>query len=179
MGGVDEAQVPWWERVLVEASRGTRSRDSALTVAAEAAQRAPDDWNAAEPPRWPNVLDRVVAGVYDPGDPLMSRTVQQAVNLAASTVGPDAVRRIFPAGAPKPAASEPTRSEAKQNVRPTIPKEVQRAVWRRDQGRCVECDSKELLEFDHVIPLSKGGSNTERNLQLLCQRCNRQKGARI
>ena len=40
-------------------------------------------------------------------------------------------------------------------------------VWRRDQGRCVKCGSNEKLEFDHIIPLSRGGSNTFRNVQLL------------
>lgn len=52
-------------------------------------------------------------------------------------------------------------------------------VWRRDEGRCVECGSKERLEFDHIIPVSKGGSNTARNIQLLCEKCNRQKSDRI
>lgn len=56
-----------------------------------------------------------------------------------------------------------------------IPKEVQREVWRRDGGRCVECGIKENIEFDHIIPLSKGGSNTVRNIQLLCQECNNKK----
>lgn len=64
-------------------------------------------------------------------------------------------------------------------ARRTISKEVQREVWRRDEGRCVECGSKELLEFDHIIPLSKGGSNTTRNIQLLCEKCNRSKAANI
>lgn len=36
-----------------------------------------------------------------------------------------------------------------------------------------------LLEIDHIIPLSKGGMTTEGNLQILCWRCNRSKGAKI
>jgi len=56
-----------------------------------------------------------------------------------------------------------------------IPRDVQREVWRRDQGQCIQCESRLNLEFDHIIPVSKGGSNTVRNIQLLCQRCNREK----
>ena len=56
-----------------------------------------------------------------------------------------------------------------------ISKSVRREVWRRDRGRCVECGSRVNLEYDHIIPFSKGGSNTERNIQLLCQDCNRKK----
>ena len=61
----------------------------------------------------------------------------------------------------------------------TIPKHVQREVWRRDMGRCIECGSQERLEYDHIIPFSKGGSNTARNIQLLCERCNRKKNSKI
>ena len=57
----------------------------------------------------------------------------------------------------------------------SIPQNVKRAVWKRDEGKCVECGSKEKLEYDHIIPFSKGGSNTERNIQLLCEPCNRKK----
>ncbi len=53
------------------------------------------------------------------------------------------------------------------------------AVWRRDEGRCTRCGSPQSLEFDHVIPLSMGGSNTVRNLQLLCEPCNSSKGASL
>ncbi len=43
----------------------------------------------------------------------------------------------------------------------------------------VECSSRERLEYDHIIPIAKGGSNTARNLQLLCELCNRKKGSSI
>lgn len=65
------------------------------------------------------------------------------------------------------------------NRRIAIPKPVQREVWRRDQGRCTQCGSNEKLEFDHIVPVTKGGSNTARNVQLLCESCNRRKQARI
>lgn len=60
-----------------------------------------------------------------------------------------------------------------------IPPSVKIAVWRRDEGKCVQCKTREKLEYDHIIPVSKGGSNTERNVQLLCEKCNREKAARI
>jgi len=63
--------------------------------------------------------------------------------------------------------------------RELIPEEVRFSVWRRDEGRCVQCGSKKNLEFDHIIPISKGGSSTERNIQLLCAKCNREKSDKI
>lgn len=60
-----------------------------------------------------------------------------------------------------------------------IPAEVRREVWRRDGGKCVQCGSRENLEYDHIIPVSKGGSNTVRNIELLCETCNRAKSDSI
>lgn len=60
-----------------------------------------------------------------------------------------------------------------------LPEEVRIFVWRRDQGRCTRCKSRQNLEFDHIIPVSKGGSDTARNIELLCEVCNRRKGAKI
>lgn len=64
-------------------------------------------------------------------------------------------------------------------VRESIPDDVQIFVWSRDGGKCVKCGSQEKLEFDHIIPISKGGSNTARNIQLLCEICNRKKSNSI
>jgi hypothetical protein len=63
--------------------------------------------------------------------------------------------------------------------RTTIPREAVLEVWERDGGACVYCDCTEKLHIDHLIPVSKGGSNHASNLQLLCAECNLSKGARI
>ena len=67
----------------------------------------------------------------------------------------------------------------KDKMSRTISQHVRREVWRRDMGRCVKCGSQERLEYDHIIPFSKGGSNTVRNIELLCESCNRKKSNKI
>ena len=56
-----------------------------------------------------------------------------------------------------------------------IPEEIRLAVWRRDDGKCVKCGTRENLEYGHIIPTSKGGSNSVRNIELLCKKCNTKK----
>jgi len=63
--------------------------------------------------------------------------------------------------------------------REPISESVRLFVWQRDKGQCVKCGSREGLEFDHIIPVALGGGNTERNIQLLCEPCNRSKGATV
>lgn len=46
-------------------------------------------------------------------------------------------------------------------------------------GVSTEQEPHLLLEIDHIVPVSKGGLTTEDNLQTLCWRCNRSKGAKI
>jgi len=60
-----------------------------------------------------------------------------------------------------------------------IPPHVKVAVWQRDGGQCVNCGATDYLEYDHIIPFSRGGSNSIKNIQLLCGRCNRSKGAEL
>lgn len=55
----------------------------------------------------------------------------------------------------------------------------------RDNHTCQYCglsvreEPNLLLEIDHIHPLSRGGLSTVENLQTLCWRCNRSKGAKI
>ncbi len=61
-----------------------------------------------------------------------------------------------------------------------IPTEVKLAVWKRDQGKCVECGSADNLHFDHIIPYSRGGSSlVAENIQLMCAHHNLAKHDRI
>jgi len=58
-------------------------------------------------------------------------------------------------------------------------------IKERDHYTCCQCGnstSKEpnlLLEVDHILPIAKGGLTIENNLQTLCWKCNRSKGAKL
>lgn len=45
--------------------------------------------------------------------------------------------------------------------------------------RCVDCGAKTKLDKDHIVPLSRGGSNRAENLAGRCRSCNSRKGDRI
>lgn len=66
-----------------------------------------------------------------------------------------------------------------RTTREPIPESIRSQVWRRDGGKCVECESTQNLQFDHIIPVSKGGATTVENLQILCRQCNLSKHAKI
>lgn len=63
-----------------------------------------------------------------------------------------------------------------------IPFKIKVRVVRRDNYTCQHC-GKHLLdnevEFDHIIPLSKGGSSEEHNIRLMCFKCNRDKRQKV
>lgn len=59
------------------------------------------------------------------------------------------------------------------NLRPT-----RNAILRRDKFVCQYCGAKNSLTVDHVIPKSKGGSNTWENLVAACITCNNRKGSK-
>ena len=52
-------------------------------------------------------------------------------------------------------------------------------VWKRDGGICRHCASATDLQFDHIIPRSRGGSGDAANVELLCGSCNNKKKARL
>lgn len=58
-------------------------------------------------------------------------------------------------------------------------------IKHRDNYTCLKCgvsvaaEPHLLLEVDHIMPVSKGGLSVPENLQTLCWRCNRTKGAKV
>lgn len=62
---------------------------------------------------------------------------------------------------------------------------LRRHILDRDGHRCKQCgigtaeEPHLLLEVDHIVPVSKGGMTSEDNLQTLCWKCNRSKGAKV
>lgn len=65
-------------------------------------------------------------------------------------------------------------------VRPPSGRSValsRRGVLRRDGFACAYCDGH-ATTVDHVLPRSRGGGNTWRNLVACCRRCNNIKGNR-
>lgn len=55
-------------------------------------------------------------------------------------------------------------------------------IFKRDEFICQYCGRKTprvVLELDHIIPRSKGGTDDEDNLTTSCWECNRGKGAEL
>jgi len=53
------------------------------------------------------------------------------------------------------------------------------AIVARQNDKCLHCPQTGNLTRDHIVPLSRGGSNYASNIQGLCKPCNSRKGARI
>lgn len=61
----------------------------------------------------------------------------------------------------------------------TFTKEEWIEMCRKHDNRCVACNVQGQMTVDHIVPLSRGGSNDVSNLQPLCKSCNSKKGIRI
>ena len=65
--------------------------------------------------------------------------------------------------------------------RPTIPEwaEIRQSVFIRDAYTCQYCGaSDQKLHCDHILPMSRGGTNELSNLATACKACNLSKGSK-
>jgi 5-methylcytosine-specific restriction endonuclease McrA len=117
--------------------------------------------------------------------------VSEVIDLALEMLVRDLEKKKFAALAPSKAkatakatvtatvtAPEVTAAAAASGSR-YVPAEVRRAVWQRDQGRCVftaangaRCEERSGLEFDHIQPYADGGGVEAANIRLLCRQHN-------
>jgi hypothetical protein len=73
----------------------------------------------------------------------------------------------------------PGAAPAKKSGGRYIPAPVRQLVGERDGGRCTfesatgkRCDARHGLEFDHIVPVGRGGESTVDNLRLRCREHN-------
>jgi 5-methylcytosine-specific restriction endonuclease McrA len=104
---------------------------------------------------------------------MISKLLRRLVSTSASTSGDAGTQ------ARKRPATE--RQSQQVPIGEPLPSSWARMhVWWRDQGRCVLCGEREGVWFDYIIPVREGGSNTEDNIRLMCERCQRgEKGVSI
>lgn len=82
----------------------------------------------------------------------------------------------------KPKVTRATKIRANTRY---IPKSVKHAVRVRDNGQCtfiskgVRCSCQTALQYDHIVPFSRGGSNAVDNLRLRCAAHNRLEAERM
>lgn len=78
------------------------------------------------------------------------------------------------------AAANARRRARKRNAAGCYTADDIQAIGELQKWKCVACrlNIKTRYHIDHVIPLSKGGSNLPDNIQLLCPKCNCEKQAR-
>ncbi len=114
-----------------------------------------------------------VAGVLDRAlDALIGQIETRRFGAAARAARNGAARR-----------SRPRASGVGNRYTPAC---VRRAVWERDGGRCTfvselghRCEARHFLEFDHVVPVARGGTSTVEGLRLRCRAHNQYEADRV
>lgn len=94
-----------------------------------------------------------------------SRTAESAKQAPART------KSALPAKSPSRPSAPPARGQTRY-----IPIQVRRSIYRRAGSQCEyrceqsgeRCPSRYRLQFDHIVPYSKGGLTEIHNLRLLC-----------
>lgn len=74
---------------------------------------------------------------------------------------------------------ERIRSHRKRAAGAAYTKAEWDALCAKYNHRCLCCGATRKLTVDHVVPISKGGSNTIDNIQPLCISCNSSKGVQV
>jgi 5-methylcytosine-specific restriction endonuclease McrA len=114
---------------------------------------------------------RALASHTEASDSLMS-----LMKLGLQALRGELLKKRFGVGRkPRRMRARPQHREAEERSR-QVPAAVAREVYERDGGCCTfcskdgrRCGTRELLQFDHIIPFASGGESTLLNLQLRCR----------
>ena len=127
-------------------------------------------------------------------------TVPDPATPAGTTPAPEQERQPTTTSARSPSREEATDRRADDRRKPTgavtstakpratgraIPAAVKRQVWQRDGGCCSyvdretgrRCNSRHLIEIDHILPYALGGGADPGNLRLRCRAHHRHRHA--
>jgi 5-methylcytosine-specific restriction endonuclease McrA len=54
-------------------------------------------------------------------------------------------------------------------------RKIREEILKRDNYKCVQCGSDEMINVHHIEEKSKGGNNSKDNLETLCYKCHMEK----
>ena len=159
-------------------------------------QEARDRHDPSRPPRRARTASRSAEGDCKPTSASKEQAARErghtsTVQDAASPAGATPTAECMAERTPQPSRQGATDRRAAARRKPTgmltptakrrasgraIPAAVRRQVWRRDGGRCSyvdrqtgrRCNSRHLIEIDHIVPYALGGGADPENLRLLC-----------
>ncbi len=152
----------WWKnRPLAKAATGASSANRVNGAS------GPTSANDASGPTSANDASGTTSANARAADRANGASAVDGVNGAASANG---------AGSAKVPANDMTATRRSRGV----PRSVRREVFERDGEQCsfvsksgVRCQSRRLLEVDHIHPHALGGDANVRNVRVLCRTHNR------
>ena len=162
-------------------------------------QEALDRHDPSRPPRRSRTGSRPAEGDSTPAsaskehaapEPGHAVAVPDAATPAGTTPTPERARQPTPVSARSPSRQGAPARAATATAKPcasgrAIPAAVKRQIWQRDGGRCSyvdretgrRCDSRHLIELDHILPYALGGGADPGNLRLVCRAHHRHRHA--
>ena len=173
------------EQAARERDHATAAQDAAIHV--HATPTAEGTEGATRQPAPPSLLSpghdtASAAGTTPTAERAEERTPHPRPASVAPRTRQEATDR--PAAArTKPAATTSTPKPRASGR--AIPTAVKRQVWQRDGGRCSyvdretgrRCNSRHLIEIDHILPYALGGGADPENLRLVCRAHHRHRHA--
>ncbi len=171
-----------WTEVLKFAVKGLlKKKDLAMSTKASTPSRQAAVKQSAAAPA---LAAKAVARKTLPTKQLSTDTCAAAPALAPRPVASKASAKNVALGANVKFAKKPS-GQTRMFLRIGLPITIKREVWRKHLGQCCfqhqgkKCSSRFQLEIDHILPISRGGTNDIDNLQLLCRAHNQLKGSTI